>query len=538
MTAKQVLIQLLTVSILLISLPRHMLAQKTCERMVVCKEISLPPFLSDSLFKQASTCYVNYLILNSVGSNEFFRLRIVSEKGIQASEATQADYLVSGSMSYLRGRYNIELKLTASKGQLIASGRSSFTKAEEVCEAAGAAAQSIGNGEAGNSPLISVITDFEKQARELESGLALCPSMRFIDSAPTVQLKPFERKQLKIEVSDADGVKIKGMKIQVKCSEGTLVQGTVISDKEGIATIDFFGPMEEKEYRLGAVGEVTYASRRTGQIDPEPFDILVKVKEPITRLKASIVVNEFIESKTEDSFREYHSKGRSTYTNELTLNIARGRIEYLQKPENWSNIMNTKLEYEILTGLTSKNDNGEPVPIKATGISEDKSIENGKTRLESRSNLQAETNGWDIYLAIHPYDPMSNTEHLVSLSRNYVLTLEGVGNIRMHTQPEKYGSKGRVSGVRRNSEEELESFNEEGKTGAPGFNYLKREQFDSRKVVPLEIPDPDGLEKYFLNPQGTYTLTLRGSFYSEDIGYDYFTEEVEVVVTMSPDDAE
>lgn len=527
----------ITIMALLVNLSVQAMAQKKCERLVACEDISLPPFLSDSIFQTAGKCYVNYLILNSVGDNEFFHLRIVPLKWNQSDEKKQPDYVISGSMSYLRGRYNIELKLTASNGQLIANGRSSFTKAEELCRAAMTAARLIGASDSVGIPLIEVITDFEKQARELNQGLALCPSMRFLDTAPTVQLKPFERKQLKIEVSDADGVKIQGMKIEVKCSEGTLVQGTVISNNEGIATIDFFGPMEEKEYRLGAVGEVIYASRRTGQIDPEPFDILVKVKEPITRLIASIQVNELTEKKDEDSFKEYHTKSSTLYKNKLTLHIARGRIEYLQDDKHWANIMGMKgTNYAILYGLTLGSEDGNPSPIIANGKTEVKSIENGKSRIEERSEFQATTNGWDIALAIHPYDPMLNAGNVVSLTRNYVLTLEGVGNIRMHTNPQRYGSQGRVNGVRRNDQDELEPFNEETTTGAPGFTFREREQFDSRVVVPMEIPNAMALEEYLLDPKGAYSLNLTGYFYSEELGYPYYKENVEVNISMLPDE--
>ncbi|MBN2807860.1 MAG: Ig-like domain-containing protein [Prolixibacteraceae bacterium] len=531
-------VHLLTALIFVGGIPLLLPAQKSCERIVVCSEMSLPPFLSDSIFKEAGKCYTNYLILNSVKSNEYFRLRIVPLKAGQTLAKPEFDYEINASMSYLRGRYNIGLKLTNIKGELLATSNSWCTKPDSICEAVMLSARMLGASDSMGTPLIDVITNYEKKAREAQANLALCPSMRFINTE-SIQLKPAERKQVKLEVSDADGVKIKGMKIQVKCSEGTLVQGTVLTNKDGIATIDLFAPFEETEYRVGALGEVTYASKRQGQIDPEPFDILVKVKEPITRLSASITVNELVEKKEKDSFKEYRTKSTTLYTNHLTLSIARGRIEYLQKDQNWSNIMSMEgINYAILYGLTTGSEDGAPDPIKVKEKNEVKSIENGKTRIEERSECNASTNGWDIALSIHPYDPMSHTGNVVSLTRNYVLTLEGVGNIRMHTHPDKYGSKGRVNGVKRNNLDELESYTKEANVGAPGFNYRKREKFETRVVVPLEIPDPTGLEKYLLNPQGAYTLHLYGSLYSEDLGYDEYSEKVEVVINMFPDEEE
>ena len=93
-----------------------------------------------------------------------------------------------------------------------------------------------------------------------------------------------------------------------------------------------------------------------------------------------------------------------------------------------------------------------------------------------------------------------------------------------------------MNGVRRNDQDELEPFNEETTTGAPGFTHREREQFESRVVVPLEISNAMDLEKYLLDPKGAYVLNLTGYFYSEELGYPFYKENVEVSISMSPDE--
>jgi hypothetical protein len=262
---------------------------------------------------------------------------------------------------------------------------------------------------------------------------------------------------------------------------------------------------------------------------------VVKDDEPVVvgDITAVEVVHEVDRDKGQIRY-EYNSE--KTTKCKMNISIYQGRIERLQDMSVFNQLASGVTVYSVMTGKTKVEAN-EPTRITCEGKTTIKDTRSGKLVLVEESSFSSSTNGCDWSISLDPYKPAD----LAALIRGYCLKSAMVGNIRSFTNKNKYFATGEIKGVRLSvGKDKLESFSEKaGVTGIPNFGYNQSEKTPEKTIIPMVITEAAALEKYLLNPQGGYQITVHGekrtnlggkvSEYSVDITLDMYA-----LATLAP----
>lgn len=541
----KIFVALSVLTILSLSFSKQSIAKERCSRIVYCYDIQVEVPDSDRRLYMASKGYINQLLMNSVASNYFFELkfqptRILAEPWEKPSYL-QADrpneYQLWGRLwSIGDNRFKIELYLvSANTRELVAKGSTIIEGEDEAMMGGMFAALNLGSTEKGSRPLIDVITEYEKKGRvkNPDKHKPICAEIKpsEFSQGETIYLKPKEVKQIQIEVRDPDGEPIKGMVIPLKGYKGEILPKEIITDYKGIAHIAHVAPDEECEYRIES--SVNYETpgekRQSATLYPSIF---IKVRKPVTELTGTIAISESTTEdwgSKEDLIARHISK--TTASSSIKMTIIRSRIENtLNNMQLYNRIIEELGKYEIVTG---HSEGALQYISDYTGYNKYE----GKLRMDEKSSTIASGSGCSTNVTITALvNRSADGTILPALSRKWCLVV-GIGsNSKMLFQGGEYATRGKSTGQRRNSDGEMESFSENlspKTTIGTGFDYNYRTVSEEELVVPLEIADSDALERYLLNPTGTLSLSLKGS-YKKIKGSPLYDTKVTVNLKLNP----
>ncbi|MCK9627899.1 MAG: hypothetical protein M0R37_04830 [Bacteroidales bacterium] len=526
-------------------------AKEKCTRIVHCYDIQIQFPDPDKRFYYASKGYIEQLLQNSVAENEFFKVgiqpvRILAEpweQPVYFGPDSPNEYIVWGKMTSIGdNRFRIELFLVTPKTRiLIAKGSTIFEGAEQAQFGGSVAALNIGSTDGGSKSLIDVITEYEKKERKKdpEKYKPICPEMSMMDLKNPVILKPGEVRKLMIEAKDADGEPITGMEIELSGYKGKVHQTTIKTDYKGIAYIVHTAPDEEQEYEIKGVSNYETPGEKYQQLLLYPSPRIV-VKKPVKELSGLLTVrysNTSVTSGTRDN-PEQKSTERSMLSTQVYLRIIPERIEYLQqKMENFNKVISETGNFSIASGNNVNIITSEPDQIQKSSEFSLYNKHEGKLRLDEKEISNINSAGCDITVEISTLSYQgSDGSSLPALARSYCLTIKPGSNSRAIFNSSKYPATGKRQRQQRNEYGDMESVDAEispKENVSVSFNHSRNISSSDQFVVPMKITDVEALERYLLNPLGTYTLSLAGSSVKNS-GSPLDDEKINVTLTMAP----
>ncbi|MEZ7954085.1 MAG: hypothetical protein QMB82_02840, partial [Bacteroidales bacterium] len=231
----------------------------------------------------------------------------------------------------------------------------------------------------------------------------------------------------------------------------------------------------------------------------------------------------------EDLIAKHTSK--TSASSSVKLTIIRSRIENtINNLQLFNRIIEEMGKYEIVFGQSE----GTLQYIS------DYTLYNkyeGKLRMDEKSSTIASGSGCTTNVTITALvNKSADGTILPALSRKWCLVVDIGSNAKMLFQGGEYATRGKTSGQRRNSDGEMESFSEElspKTTIGTRFDYNYRTESDEELVFPLEIADSETLERYLLNPAGTLSLSLKGS-YKKIKGTPLIDKKVTINLKLNP----
>lgn len=528
---------------------------KDCKRMVYVYDIAVCVPNAPAQLYQASDGCVEQLLLNSRGSNEFFSLdfqpvRILQEAtkqvliGPSQGPYSNIDYMIWGELKDTgTGRYAITLYLvTANTRQTVAKGSSTFTDPGEAKFSGMTAALNLGGGNTGSRKLIDVITDFEKKTRKEDDRKAICPEVEYLMKEKSIDTEANKEVLLMFQVKDADGKPVRDADVYIRNEEGKLDKEECKSDQYGMVKVTHKTPDKNTEYSIRCFAKATLPSEKIFTTDN--VYIPVKCKKKITKLVGEIEINET--SKTGNPSLGNTKNGKSSSTSfavsSLNMTIIPERIKVInESKEVFSRALNETSKFEIVTGSTMKNANGEPTIVRSESEYQEYLPCDEKLELSRSGKTKGSSNGCDINIAIALERGIESGDMTITnLSPRYCLVITG-SNARGLFQTSKYRTTGVSSGQRRDYPcGKLTSFSEEldPKYGLSHgqFNYTSKinNQENHEIVIPMSIPNSKALEEYLLNPKGSYTISVSGRYIKKD--YDEKQTDIHATLIMMPEE--
>ena len=526
-------------------------AKEKCTRIVHCYDIQIQFPDPDKRFYYASKGYIEQLQLNSVAENDFFKvgiqpMRILAEPWehpVYFGTDSPNEYVIWGKMTSIgENRFRIELFLVAPKTRLvIAKGSTVFEGAEEAQFGGSVAALKMGSTESGSKPLIDVITDFEKKERTKDpvKYKPICPEMSVKDLKDPVILKPGEVKQFMIEVKDADGEPIKGLEIELSGYKGKMHQTTIKTDYKGIGYIVHTAPDEEQEYEILGISNYETPGEKHQQLLLYPSPRIL-VKKPVKELSGLLRISYSNTSVTCGTREDPEQKSieRSMLSTTVYLKIIPERIEYLQqKMENFNRAISEFSYFSIASGNNVNFLTGEPVQIHESMDFSMYNKHEGKLRLDEKETSEVSSNGCDLTVEITTLSYQgADGLPLPAIARSYCLVVKMGSNARALFNSSKYPTTGKRKRQQRNEYGEMESVDAEvspKQSVGISFDYSKFLSSADQIIVPMKIQDVEALERYLLNPDGAYTLSLKGSAFNNS-GSPLNDEKISVTLTLTP----
>lgn len=534
-----------------------LVSKEKCARVVYCYDINIEVPNTQKQLYYASKGYIDQLLLNSSGENEFFTLqfqpvRILAEpweKPAYIGPSLVNDYSIWGRLYPLDGgRYKIELNLvTAKTRELVATGSTIISDPSEAQFGGSVAALSLGASASESRPLIEVITEFEKRKRtnDPQKYKPICPEIKILDDGEKVRLKPKEVKKFKFEIKDADGEPVRGFKFIVKGYKGEVVSNEAETDYKGIGYIIHTAPEEECEYCIESVSTYYTPGEKMQQLilyQPP----LIKVKKSVTELQGHLTITQRsveISGTREDVGQKIDSK--STSSANIFLKIYPERIEYLkEKIENFNRINDESGSFAVASGKNFRKTGeetlgeplGDPLPIQFQSEYSLYNKREGKLELDEKGTISARSKGCDIIAEIVPMGrPGTDGSPLPALVRTYCLIIKCGSNARAIFQKGEFATKGNFVLQRRNEYGEMETVTEEVSphmhTGVC-FPYYKNISSGIELIIPLQIQNSEQLENYLLNPSGSLSLSVNGSYYNTE-GSPLKDIKVKAILTLT-----
>ncbi|MEA5005411.1 MAG: hypothetical protein VB022_03265 [Rikenellaceae bacterium] len=526
-------------------------AKEKCTRIVHCYDIQIQFPNPDKRFYYASKGYIEQLQLNSVAENDFFKvgiqpMRILAEPWEHPAyfgPDSPNEYVIWGKMTSIGdNRFRIELFMVAPKTRLvIAKGSTVFEGAEEAQFGGSVAALMLGSTERGSKPLIDVITDFEKKerAKDPEKYKPICPEMSMKDMKNPVILKPGEVRKFMIEVKDADGEPIKGLEIELSGYKGKMHQTTIKTDYKGIGYIVHTAPDEEQEYEILGISNYETPGEKHQQLLLYPSPRIL-VKKPVKELSGLLRISYSNTSVTCGTREDPEQKSieRSMLSTTVYLKIIPERIEYLQqKMENFNRAISEFSYFSIASGNNVNFLTGEPVQIHESMDFSMYNKHEGKLRLDEKETSEVSSNGCDLTVEITTLSYQgADGLPLPAIARSYCLVVKMGSNARALFNSSKYPTTGKRKRQQRNEYGEMESVDAEvspKQSVGIRFDYSKSLSSADKFIAPMKIPDVEALERYLLNPNGVYTLSLKGSAFNNS-GSPLNDEKIGITLTLTP----
>ncbi|MDD3033872.1 MAG: hypothetical protein PHT25_04675 [Bacteroidales bacterium] len=486
-----------------------------------------------------------------MAENDFFKvgiqpMRILAEPWehpVYFGADSPNEYVVWGKMTSIGdNRFRIELFLVAPKTRLtIAKGSTVFEGAEEAQFGGSVAALNLGSTEGGSKPLIDVITDFEKRERtkDPDKHKPICPDMSIKDMKDPVILKPGEVRKFIIEVKDADGESIRGLDIELSGYKGKVHQTTIKTDYKGLGYIVHTAPEEEQEYEIRGISNYETPGEKHQQIQLYPSQRIV-VKKPVKELSGLLRVSYSNTSITCGTREDPEQKQieRSMLSTTVYLKIIPERIEYLQqKIENFNRAITEFSSFGIASGNNVSIKSGEPGQIHESSEFFMYNKHEEKLRLDEKAISEVSSNGCDLTVEI---GVLSNQGvdglPIPALARSYCLVVKPGSNVRALFNSSKYPATGKRQRQQRNEYGEMESVDSDispKENVSVSFNHSRSISSADQYVAPMRIQDIEALERYLLNPVGTYTLSVSGSAMNNS-GSPLNDEKINVTLTLSP----
>jgi len=271
--------------------------------------------------------------------------------------------------------------------------------------------------------------------------------------------------------------------------------------------------------------------------------------DPVTVLAGKITITSQTRtgqhslSKPENERSESQTVASAT----LMLTINTSRIGSIINDKRVFNKALTETDaFVVVDGLTKDVASGEPSVIRSGQTYKYYTRCSGTNKLElSRSGrLEGQSTGFDINVDIALERGVETGDlTITTLAPKYCVTIGSGSNTRQLFQSVKYPTSGADAGNRLDYPcGELKSFSEklDPKAGLPFGSItstIKVNDTENREyIVPLSVPDSQGLQEYLLNPEGIYIIVTNGSYRKIDNGE--LETKVQVTLSFWPEDQE
>jgi len=542
--------KLLMFMILMVVCMQSVQAEK-CRRFIAVYDIAVcVPNAAPELFQASEGC-VQQLLLNSQAVNEFFSIefqpmRILKPAvdqvliGPSQGASSNTDYLIWGELKQTgTGRYSVQVNLvTANTRQLVARGTSVFQNTSEAKFAGMTAALSIGGGNASRR-LIDVITDFEKKIREEDKRKAVCPEVVFLNPDKAVKTEAKKEVMMMFQVKDPDGRPVEEADVYVRSTEGTFDKQEAKTDRYGMVKFKHTVPDKRTAYDITCFAKTVAPSEKLYTTDD--ISVPVKVGKTVTQLVGEIEIHTVTKTgapniggaETEKSVMQSH------FVSSLDVLVLSERIKQLNKSkEVLSRALSQTSRFEIVTGVTLKNESGEPTSVRSESEYEVYNKCDDKWELSRSEKIRGSSNGFDIGITISLERGVESGNITVSsLSPRYCLTISGGSNSRQLFQTGKYRTTGTRTGQQRDVPcGELTSFSEEldPKSMLP-FGVMQsvmrvNNMENQEMIIPLSISNSKALEDYLLDPEGSFVISVSGKHIKKDYQESDMTLNARVVL--------
>jgi hypothetical protein len=467
-----------------------------------------------------------------------------------------AHYLIRSVATESGGAVTVSFFLETTKSREVVT---SFTRSFRSLSDIGFQGTDVGKnaGFQGFSPLSMIIRSFETKKRDENKDVAIdADRIEVLPSAKAIEKE--EEAVVVFRLTDCDGEALPGRKILLNGGSalgetlppptlGHFKESEVVTDDNGSAKATFVAGKQKGKAVLNVhhiytapFGEERYVS---GQAN-----ITVK-GDPVTLLSGKITITSDTRTgqpslaKPENERSESHIVASAP----LMFTIYTERIENIV---NDKRVLNTALTetsaFVVADGLTKDAVSGEPTSIKSRETYKyfTRCPGTGELELSRSGRLEGQSTGFDINVDIALERGVDNGDMtFTALTPKYCVTVGAGSNTRQLFQSAKYPTSGADVGKRLDYPcGELQSFSEklDPKTALPFGSITATARVnnttDREYIVPLSVPDSQGLQEYLLSPEGVYTIVTSGSYRKTDNGE--LEEKVHITLSFWPADQE